>query len=792
MNRSSISSSRALALMLKFKWIRLSNQIVSSLHSGKGKKAGNDQRTGTVRKNIASPTRALSLILLILIGSANMSYFTIMLFEEKIGKSFQTGIGVKIERDMQSRDDSFKNRPKDVLRSEQFLNVIAFQTALWFITLILISIGYQNKDMARLDSDVEWLLTLPVSIPLIYMSKMIEKTIFSIGWLILTPFYGVLLWYWGYCWSLPIIAIGLTLIINFVAALVQFSIEILLRRFFSVYSMNTVQAVATVLGSGLLGIVGNASLLVLEFYGSLHQSIDTIGSATLFLPTGIGLSLLQGSEKISYWTMGFHLIEIGIVVVAGSRLIGWASNRGLEAVQSSGQGKRNISTEVPAKSFFTGIVGKDLKMLYRDKALLVQLGLPIISSLPLLLLPGLFRSMIANPVTWGSVSFMVGTLSLMTAATSVLIHEGTALWLLYTFPHKLSKIILKKVQFWIVLSTILSLVAFGIGTAYRGSFQKEDLFALVWIIVGLPLFGIICASLGVIGTDSFSIDRKKRLREDLMAILLLFGVLLAGGAHLPGAWGKGCCLVMFLLLAIAWWQKAETHLDYQLDPNVEPPPRIQLADGLTAVVLFIMIQNLLTLLFLLAPFISQTIAVLTSYLFAGSLTIALVLSSFRRVGIKVRESFPLWTKGEARGAIIITLKASAIVILIGIASTYYSTQKSFGMQELPKDDLNLLFLITALPVFVLLIRPLLEEILFRGMVFKGLLDSMGFLPAAALSSMIFAMLQPPAMALPTFCAGIVMAWTYQRSGILFAPVFVHAIFNGTILFMQIVTQWKKI
>jgi membrane protease YdiL (CAAX protease family) len=73
--------------------------------------------------------------------------------------------------------------------------------------------------------------------------------------------------------------------------------------------------------------------------------------------------------------------------------------------------------------------------------------------------------------------------------------------------------------------------------------------------------------------------------------------------------------------------------------------------------------------------------------------------------------------------------------------------------------------------------PIGEELFYRGLVFPGL-SHWGFLPAALVSSMLFALSHlDPATLLPFTAAGLAMCWLFWRSGSLWDAIAFHVLFN---------------
>ncbi|MFN8412204.1 MAG: type II CAAX endopeptidase family protein [Anaerolineales bacterium] len=77
------------------------------------------------------------------------------------------------------------------------------------------------------------------------------------------------------------------------------------------------------------------------------------------------------------------------------------------------------------------------------------------------------------------------------------------------------------------------------------------------------------------------------------------------------------------------------------------------------------------------------------------------------------------------------------------------------------------------------IAPLFEETIFRGFLFPGLRQKMGWQKAALLSSAIFAAchLQLAAF-IPTFTLGLVFCYLYQRSSSIWPGIILHTLVNS--------------
>jgi membrane protease YdiL (CAAX protease family) len=81
-----------------------------------------------------------------------------------------------------------------------------------------------------------------------------------------------------------------------------------------------------------------------------------------------------------------------------------------------------------------------------------------------------------------------------------------------------------------------------------------------------------------------------------------------------------------------------------------------------------------------------------------------------------------------------------------------------------------------------IVAPFAEEVVFRGVSFRGLRRRLGFFPAAALSAGLFSLAHLDLQhVLQLFVVGIVLAWTVERSGSILPGMILHAGINLTSL-----------
>jgi membrane protease YdiL (CAAX protease family) len=110
------------------------------------------------------------------------------------------------------------------------------------------------------------------------------------------------------------------------------------------------------------------------------------------------------------------------------------------------------------------------------------------------------------------------------------------------------------------------------------------------------------------------------------------------------------------------------------------------------------------------------------------------------------------------------------------------------LRELARDpDIAVWFMLTAL-----LLAPVAEEVLYRGMLYQGLRKRIGVWPAIGFSSLVFTVLHLGGETLDAnlllfvtvFPLSMLLAWVFERRGTLLLPIGLHAGHNliGLILF----------
>jgi len=94
---------------------------------------------------------------------------------------------------------------------------------------------------------------------------------------------------------------------------------------------------------------------------------------------------------------------------------------------------------------------------------------------------------------------------------------------------------------------------------------------------------------------------------------------------------------------------------------------------------------------------------------------------------------------------------------------------------------------------VVILAPIAEEVFFRGVVFNAWLREGGRRWAFIGSSALFALIHASVVALlPIFLLGLALAWIYQRTGNLLAPIAMHAMVNGISVALALLVRFDVV
>jgi len=656
------------------------------------------------------------------------------------------------------------------------------------ITLVVLGLGISNKELSRLDSDMEWLQTLPASLPTLLVMKVVERTITNFfGWFSVVPFVTVLLWQAELGWLTPFLSLALTVPLLGLVATLQVLAESSARAFFPALLIRNTQAFATILGITLGFLVLSPGLAVGEtdfFFWDWLRPAGQLDWIPFSQPAVIAATLGAGD-----WGFAVHLC-LWIVEVVFLFALCWTLMR---KVYAHGAivgaavlvGVRGPHEEPSQKmSLLSGVVGKDLRLLARDRTFMVNaLVVPgAFFGFQVLFNPELLESASGDPTQLSVMAFLFGAYMLGMSATTILAREGPALWLLFTLPEALERQLLKKALMWAPFALCYTSIVLLYGIDRLG-LSSELVTGGVYAVLGLPIYALIGGALGVFGADPLAYEAKKRVRADYFQMFMLLQGAYVFGFYDPTHWAKVPIFVLIGAIALALWQGVRGRLPYLLDPGSHPPPSVSLSDGLIAALFFFVAQGLLALgiawLFELPPWTSTTL----SFAGSGFVVVSGVLCHYRQqklpeiwksLGLGMPASWFATLKNGLLWAVPACLTAAGWTMLTEHLGWAPESEGFFEQTDAASTVLWFsLLVVVAAPIF--------EEILFRGVIYQGLRKSYSVFFSVVAGSLIFAVIHPSFSVVPVFVLAMCASMAFERSKSLLAPMLVHATYNGLLV-----------
>ncbi len=667
------------------------------------------------------------------------------------------------------------------------LHVLSVELALLTLAGVLMTVG--SRELAQADWDLEWLVTLPAETGTLLWSRVVERTVANaFGMLALWPTCTVLAWQAGWRLGAPLAGLVAALPLLVLTALARTLIDTGLRLRLAPARLRNLQALISVTSILVFyltvspGMPGGGRFLL--------SIADATPAVVAWAPPGLVLQVLGAPTAAdAAWPALMLTIEMAVLLLAGMGLLRALLAQGVAAAGTRESGRRSAPDRVAATaavsrwSLASPVQRRELTLLVRDRNFLVQtMVLPLLVVGLQWVLNGRFDSFAQvwqDPQTVAAGAFGVAVYALMLSAFQTLTAEGGALWILYSLPRSIESVLLDKARLWGALALAYPLVGFTLLGVFGPPLDASAFGLIAMVALGVPIYAAIAVALGVFACDPLATDPRQRVKPTYVYLFMLLSGLYVYALYAPSWWQALVFVVLAALLAQALWQKARDQLPFLLDPVAGPPPRVSTADGLIAAMLFFVLQVFIGGLLQWRGRPLDGPQVVFAFALAGALTYAGV--RFTQWRAKVREVPAVW---GARWPAALGWGVAFGALAAGLGIAYLQAVHGLGLLEeaaRPARRGGVLSLGAWMLPLGVLAAPLFEEFIFRGLVFRGLRRSMRLLPAAVASAAVFAIVHPPLAMLPVFGLGLVAAWAYERSGLLLAPMLVHAVYNAAVI-----------
>ena len=653
------------------------------------------------------------------------------------------------------------------------------------LALTLVSAFGGHTEMARVESTLEWWFTFPVSPRGLLLARILETALVNgLSWFALFPFYWVVYACAGKGGWAPVVAAGLTTYVGLLGGSLRVLAETALRRWLPLRVVAGVQAVLSILASVLLvGAIASMAPAGFDLQAAVAERLPV---TALLNPFSLPLCALVEGRLGAIAALLLPVTALGSVALAvtvGSHLLG----DGLVSSFTEAQGSRSATFQgSPPRSAFRAILRKEILSVVRNRTRLGQTLIAplLVAGVQLAMNPSLLSDLRHAPRVAAAVAYGVAAFMLSGGATGSLIVEVSAIWLVFTLPRSVDRLLMSKATLWAGASVVVAGIVFAALVFVNPGFRLTDARYFLIVPVGLVIQAFIAVALGALGTDPFATDARRQLRPSMMYLFMLTAGTFGYALYTPSSWAKFTQIVLSTLLAFALWQKVRDHVPFLLDPTEAPPPEIAVADGIIAALAFFVLQGILAAV-LVHDGVSPGKSLLYAFAIAGVVVALLSLFILRQsglpdllgaLGLRFAGSRPLAAvaMGLGAGAAAFAVAAAYTALIHRVPWLGQMKDETFKLKPADRNA-EMLHWFELLAVFA---APPVEEFIFRGLLYKGLRRSMNAARATVGSALVFALVHPPVAFVPVFVLAILAAVTYERSKLLMAPVVAHATYNA--------------
>jgi membrane protease YdiL (CAAX protease family) len=788
---AAIDAVKAVRLLAGLRLRRGLNQLQVSLQVLRRKKVTGEtgQRTGTAGKaklgRVLAGLLGLSMMFgAFMISSTGMRHMQLALGSAPAAKD--AGKAVESVADKLTRRTVLLPTAEGSGLATGVMQGVALETLVLALAILLLALG--TGELARADWDLEWLVTLPVSLFTLLAVRIAERTFLSAGLALLWPFLSMAGWYAGHNLLVaPVLGLLAALPVMAIIATVRTLVDTGLRLSIGPASLRNLQAV-----------VGVAAAIVLYLGMSLGMSPSSyildwapaVPAWALWSPPGLATWVVAGTGPGSIgMALSALVLQAAVVVAAGLAILMRQLKLGVVGAGARESGRRPAAPQAPAgearaRRLLTPVQARELVLLGRDRNFLVQsLVLPVlVIGAQIWFNAGsgdLLSTAWSSPAGLAAIGFFMAAYALMFSALQTLNTEGNALWILYGVPRSLESVLREKAVLWGVVCLVYPLAIFALALGMgRPPLQVLGLAAVA--LAGVPIFAVIATALGVFASNPLEQIVQRRLRPSYMYLYMSLAGLYSYAIFASTVWERAGAIVLTALLGLALWQKARDHLPYLLDPSASPPSRVSLSDGLIAAMLFFVVQGVVTAIFAVSGQSISGGVLLIAFSVAGATAFLLMRFVFWRLK---SAGVPTILGAGSGKAIVWGLGAGVVAGLAGLAyvqlirhtALFESARQSTTLG--PNDQLWLLALVVAA-------APVFEEFIFRGLIFGGLRRTLGLGASMVASAAIFAVVHPPLAVIPVFGLGLATALVYDRTRLLAGPIAAHAVYNAIVVGYQ--------
>jgi membrane protease YdiL (CAAX protease family) len=667
---------------------------------------------------------------------------------------------------------------------------VVFMLVWWLVMMVFQGEGLNLDTQRRRHPMWEWLQSHPVSPVAVFIAEILTPLGTNpIYWSAPLFWWVILAEIFDPWWSLgAALVIGLMLAVAASCLYKALEIAAMLRL--------SVRVRGVVLG--LMSWVGYVALVLPMFVwretGMKSWLARSVAELESWLPTLQVRWLIMGwSIEPSLWQVLLCQTLFAIALILSAVMLAWW---GMQCgLQSSGQGKPNQPRLLQVGSGRAQLAGnalyrKELLWFWRDKSAIVQV---LLIPLTIAVFQAFqFRQLaVLASEHWNSLcglGIICGTYFLLVLGPRSLASEGSALWIVLTWPRGLEDLLKAKARLWWLIVNGIVLIFFSVAVwMFPGDWWRILLVSVAWVFFSRSL-AEKSVTLVTVPSSSGEMERPSAGRR--WAAML--GTFAFGSGVAMQVWHSAIIgLVFSALTAAAMWQNLRARLPFLYDRWSEKLPQPPtLMHAMIGIIVMVDLIGIVTAFTSAAGAGGLYLARAISYGAVGFVVFFFMNSFLQKRGVKAADIW-LWQGDGKRFSAFLAFGGSVLLgLLLGGVGLLYT--QLLELLPVMQETLQAMAKVSAahseqrvwLYILGIVLAPFAEEYFFRGLLYRALDREWGGWQAWVGSAAFFTIYHPPISWLPVFAVGLVNAWLFKANGRLLPCVLLHMVYNAVVLLTQ--------
>ena len=661
-----------------------------------------------------------------------------------------------------------------------FGRVIAMVVTCLFVALTLMPLSARSKDLGAVDSQLEWFYCLPLSGREILSGRFVSMVLVRpLNWIMLWPLLSVLFWAMGFGPLGLLLSLGVSLAFSIAATGIELAIETWLRSSASFKLKKNVQSAASLLGALTFYVALGAALSASRSAAWLDWLLDhtprmltAIPGRILLLPTAGGTGVLL-----------LVIVLVGVTGLCG--VGGWPlAARALSQGFTSGKEREGTRSAGATTATNRSLTKFEWLLLIRDRnlATLVLVVPLMLVFYQFLINPGMLAVTSAQKLA--AIGFGCGAWAAIVTAPHVPMSESNSMWMIYSLPVEISAYFRRRARVWRATGVMMAAALIAGLAIWKGGIPSGDWWRIPAALVGVWVVSLASYAV-MIGNfklpDTASGERLRVSPLCIYACMFMAGIVGTTLWH-GNPWQVFASLVIWWFFGFGLWQGVSHRLRHLMEPTEELPRQLTIASALFAVIVFFLVQVVVGRGLQALWDEDLAAATLWSYLLAGFG--ALLFCAIRLSGHRTAKLLPT-PRGHLALALPLTMGACIavgwvwlqLIQLVPPLREIHERAQEMVTMRVDSEDWKTMFL-------MVVAAPIIEELLFRGYVFRVMQRAWSPKNAIAASALLFAIVHPGLSFPPVFVLGLATAWLYFRWQKLWPGMLLHAGYNAALLVLS--------